>query len=362
MAIDIYSTYYMLAAIQEKPIEYSFLRDRYFTTGGADIFNAPQVLVDYQDREDHYLAPFVSEKYGGVPYKRTGFETHLLEPGHVSVSRPLTVDELNSRQLGESIFSTRTPAERARLLLMQDMDALDRLIARREEAMCAEVMLTNAIDMSYLIDDTSKEKIERIVHYYNVNTEETNPTALTPSVKWDTDDADWKEDVGEAAQALADDGRPVSDLIVAPDIAKIILKDTEITKLLDNRRLEIGEIDPRWQNNGVTYLGRLNFGGFDISIFAYRGTYIDPDTGAVTRFIPDGCAVLTAPNCGALKYGAVTQMDYGSTEFRTYAGSRVPKLDVDTAHNSRTLTLSSKPLAAPVMKNPWYSFHDCLSA
>lgn len=357
--IDIYQTWWMLNAVREKQPEYTFLLDRYFQTGAEDIFATKEVLVDYMDAEGHKIAPFVSERYGAVPYKRGGYRTYKLEPGHVSVSRPLTLDDLTSRQFGEAVFSARTPEERARLLLAGDLDALDRLISRREEWMAAMTMRDNAVDMSYLLDDVSKKKIPLRAAYYDEDQGD-NPAELTPAVKWDNGGS-WMDDVSAAAQDLADEGRPVSDLVVGSDVAQFILKDEKTHKLLDNRRIEIGTVDPRWQGNGVAYLGRLNFSGFDLDIFSYRGVYEDPDTGKIARHIDPDMAIVTAPGCGVLKYGAVTQMDHGDTMPRTYPERRVPKLNVDTAHNTRELILTSKPLTSPRYKNPWRTLKGCLT-
>lgn len=57
--------------------------------------------------------------------------------------------------------------------------------------------------------------------------------------------------------------------------------------------------------------------------------------------------MVTAPGCGHMMYGAVTQIDYGSTEFRTHAKSRVPKFILDQENDIRKLRLTSRPLAAP---------------
>ena len=48
--MDIYSTYYMLAAVNELPPEPTFFKRRYFPTNVAmDIFGTSKVLADYKD-------------------------------------------------------------------------------------------------------------------------------------------------------------------------------------------------------------------------------------------------------------------------------------------------------------------------
>ena len=49
MAIDIYKTKTMLAAVRQMSPVTSFLRDRYFPTGSGDMFPTEEVLVEYKD-------------------------------------------------------------------------------------------------------------------------------------------------------------------------------------------------------------------------------------------------------------------------------------------------------------------------
>ena len=50
--MDIYSTYYMLAAVNELPPEHTFFKRRYFPTNTAmDIFGTSKVLADYKDNK-----------------------------------------------------------------------------------------------------------------------------------------------------------------------------------------------------------------------------------------------------------------------------------------------------------------------
>jgi hypothetical protein len=57
--------------------------------------------------------------------------------------------------------------------------------------------------------------------------------------------------------------------------------------------------------------------------------------------------MVTAPGCGRMAYGQITQIDFGNTEFSTHAGRRIPKLVVDQNADTRKLRLGARPLAAP---------------
>ena len=53
------------------------------------------------------------------------------------------------------------------------------------------------------------------------------------------------------------------------------------------------------------------------------------------------------PAAGRTCYGAVSQVEQADGEFHTYAGRRVPKYVSSAEGNTRTLTISSRPLLIP---------------
>ena len=60
-----------------------------------------------------------------------------------------------------------------------------------------------------------------------------------------------------------------------------------------------------------------------------------------------------APGAGHTAYGAVSQVEQSAGEFHTYTGRRVPKYVSSAEGNSRTLTISRRPLMIPNNKNPF---------
>ena len=77
------------------------------------------------------------------------------------------------------------------------------------------------------------------------------------------------------------------------------------------------------------------------------------DEGNDKLYIPSGKCVLTAPGAGRTAYGAVSQVEQSDGEFHTYTGRRVPKYVSSAEGNSRTLTISSRPLMIPNNKSPF---------
>jgi hypothetical protein len=73
-----------------------------------------------------------------------------------------------------------------------------------------------------------------------------------------------------------------------------------------------------------TTIGILNFGGFSLTLWEVSESY-ENDEGIDTPYFPATSAMVTAPDCGHLMYGQITQIDHGNTEYTTYPARRVPK-------------------------------------
>lgn len=364
---DIYGTRFLEGVIREKPQVYTFLRDRYFPE--QLVFSEEKVRVDYDDGEGNLLAPFVVPEVGRVPFGRSGYETDELEPAYIAPSRPLDIKALKKRLPGEKPDSGKTPAEREGYYLVGDMDFLDKTISRREEWMCAQTMLDNACIMEHVGDRVNtKLTKKKTAYFYDHDGGGTNPGVFKPKEKWAVGTAtkrgSWYNEVCRQIESLTAAGREVTDLLLGNDVADLVMNDPWVMAALDNRRFELGKLDPRWQPNGVTRLGALNFGGVILEIFNVRGTYQAPDKDGKLKtelYIPAAGAILAAPKTGKKRYGAVTQVEMDGNTY-TRMGTRVPKRVVDVGTNMKETILTSAPVMAPKMKGQWRACRDVLTA
>ena len=319
MPFNFYDTHTLLMAVQQLTPAATFLRDRYFPTNDAsDIFATDDVLVEFRDGSKK-LAPFVAPRKGGVTVLRAGYNMERYTPPFVAPRRVLTLDELRKRGFGEALYSQLTPEQRQQTLILRDADELGELITNREEAMAAETMLTNGCVMKHIADDVDKAD-EMEIRFYS---EASNPATYTPTAKWDATGGKILKDLEAMIRMLTKRGLRASDLVCSPDVADTIINDAAVQKLLDNRRIEIGNVEPELL------------------------------PGNDKLYIPSGKCVLTAPGAGRTAYGAVSQVEQSDGEFHTYAGRRVPKYVSSAEGNSRTLTISSRPLMIPNNKNPF---------
>lgn len=349
MPLNIYSTHYLLAAIKELTPPTTFLRDRYFPTNDAtDIFETEDVLIEYKDGNKK-VAPFVSPRKGGVTIHRDGSYMVRYTPPFVAPRRTLTIDELKVRGFGEALMSKLTPQQRESIMILRDIEELGDMITRREEVMAAEILTTNKCIMKHYADDLKTVVDEKEIKFFD---EASNPASYAPATKWGENGAKIIEDIHAMVRMLSAKGLPASELVVASDVANIIMNDEDIQKKLDIRNYNIGSFAPMELPDGVTRLCVLNVYGRDITILVYDETY-ENENGVDTAYIPAGTVILTAPAVGRTMYGAITQLEQSDGAFHTYAGRRVPKYLSDAVANTRSLTLSSSPLLIPNRRNSW---------
>ena len=343
--LNFFDTYMLMAITEEIVHTPTFFKDRYFPTGDNDIFAADKVLAEYR-KGDRQMAAFVSPRAGDIPVGRQGYEVHEYQPAYIAPSRLLTVDDLQKRGFGEALYANSTPAQRAARLILQDQTDLDLRIRRREEWMCAKVMVDNECTMQEYIDDkTEGEKL--YVKFHNGNSDH----KFTISKKWDAAGItflDVRADVRAMCKELTRRGLPAVDLVLGVDVADVLLAIDELRELLDkNSGISIGSIyEELSAYEGVSFMGRLNFGGYTLNLISVDETYVD-ETGKDASYFPKDAAMVTAPACGHTMYGQITQMDFGSSVLTTHTGIRIPKLVVDQDKDLRKLRLATRPLAAP---------------
>ena len=350
MNINIRDTHTLLASVRELAPLHSFLLDRYFPTGAGDIFATNDVLVEY--KKGHKKAsPFVAPRKGGITIMRDGYTMKSFTPSYIAPKRTLTIDDLKKRNFGEALYTNLTPSQREGVMILGDLDELRNMNLRRKEAMAAEVIFTNGCIMDEYVDDLDRYD-EREVRFYDGDA---NPAVYTPAANWNTSEEGGKQllnDVAAMISMLTTRGLPATEVLVAPDVADVILNNEWILKLMDIRNLNIGGVDPALLPSGVAKIARLNIKGRMIDFLCYEDTYTEVD-GTIKPFVPAGMIAVGAPAAGRTVYGAITQMEQTDGEFHTYASKEVPKYLSDATNEVREVRLATAPLCMPNNENPF---------
>lgn len=340
--LNFFDTYVLMAITEEITPQTTFFKDRYFPTEAGDIFAADKVLTEYR-KGDRKMAAFVSERAGDIPLERKGYSIHEYQPAFIAPSRILTLDDLNKRGFGEALYPGMDRAQRAARLQLRDLTELDARIARREEWMAVQTMINNACEMQEYVD--AKTKGDKLyIKFFDSASEHT----YTVANKWNSSNENHTGDVKAMCRLLSKRGLRAADLVLGSDVSDVVLNIEEIKERLNkNSGIFIGSIEEELTKyDGVVYMGTLNYGGFKLNLISVDETYVD-DNDTEQKYFPATSAMVTAPGCGHMMYGQITQIDYGSTDFTTHAGVRVPKSVIDQPNDTRKIRLASRPLAAP---------------
>ena len=345
MAIDLFSTRTMLGMIEEgQKKSNTFFRDRFFRN--RPTFDTKKVDVDIVGMHARKLAPFVHPKIGGVAIDREGYRTESYEAPEISLMRVTTAEDLLIRSPGETVYNAKSPNQRAAEQLGKDLSELDDLITRREEVMCREAVIDGQVTVK-------GDGYDEVVKFWP--SEPADQPQTTLATKWDDDSvtaADIMGDLRTIRRSMVQKaGFVPTDLICGTDVVETLIDKLQSSGVLDNRRVDLGQIDPRMLPNGVTYWGYLKDSALDI--YSYDDWYVD-DNGDEVPMMPVKKALLASPNVRtSLAYGAVGLI--GDDTVRLYEGARVPdSWTQKAAPAGRVVQVKSRPL--PIV-HQIYGFH-----
>ncbi len=353
--VNILDTYYMAGLWEGLSPVNTFFRDRYFPTGAGDIYAADKVLVEYRDG-DNDMAPFMVLDADPINVKREGYEIHDYAPTCIKQSRNLTADQLKQRGFGEAILSNSTEEERAAKLVQEDLALLERRFARSEEYLCSQTMINNGFTVNEMLDANTIGK-QASVKFYDPNNGNDGAISLTQwsgSTTW----ADVAADIESMCESLSARGLPVSDLVIGRKVRDFLLGMSEFRDLVNKQSgiiiAEGGIRQTLSQYQGISFLGTINFNGYELNVIVSNEQYTTKSGGSVVKanYFPSTSMMVTAPGAGHLMYAHIVHMDEAGN-IETITGKRVPDLFVDRKRKTREIILESRPFAAPKNYSPW---------
>lgn len=341
--ISIYDPRTLAGVVRMNPPTYTFLKDTFFTN--LQLFPTESVEFDLV-KGTRKMAAFVHPLVGGEIVREHGYETKSYVPPLLNPETITTADSLMKRMPGESLYSGRTPADRAAEKLTRDYNKLNDMITRREEWMCAQVLTTGSVHViGKAVDDTIDFRL-------------TNKETLTDTKVWTGSDRNilanlraWKKKVQENGFANVDMA------ILGAKAADALQNDTKIQKLLDNRRIEIGNLGFRELPNGVTWIGYLADPGLNLYMYneVYLDDWTDPQTPETKPLIPENMCILLPRNANFMRaYGMCTYLDDNGL-WVTADADRILRSYVKHSPDRRMLEAQSHPLMIPDKVDSWFA-------
>src|SRR5699024_3349098 len=332
-----FDTRTMMQALDLAPQAETWLRDRYFSN--VKEFDTAKLEIDVR-KGKRRMAPFVHPKIGGKTVERQGYRVDTFEAPEVSPDMVTTADQMLQRSIGENVYGATDPNTRAARQLGEELVELDEIITRREEWMASQALFTGGIEVK-------GEGYDEVLSYWPTDPAERPYLELAAGDRWNEATSDPLLDLRTQSRAIRQgSGINPTEVILGTDALEALLANETFAKQLDNRRIDLGHIDPQRLPNGVTYWGYHK--GAAVDIYTYDEWYLDEETGEETPMVPLKSALLGSPNVRTtMAYGCVTLMrgsgDNAAPEF--YAARRVPDSWTQRKNPAgRIVQIKSRPL------------------
>ena len=340
--VNIYTPRYLAEVVRQAPPVHTFFRDKFFTN--IKPFSTKKVDIDLV-KGDRRMAAFVHPRIGGQVLKANGYKTESYAPPLINPYDVTTADQLMDRLPGEDLYSGMTPAQRAAQQLMDEYNRLNDAATRREEWMAVQAIVTGSIPV------VGPGVNETISFGF------TNTVTLTGNNRWGQSAAKVLDNLEDWSDTVLTNGFANVDMcIMGKSALRAFLADADVLKMLDNRRVEMGLINPRDLPNGVKYIGHLNKPNIDIYTYAevYLDDWTDPSTPATLPLVPDNKVILipSSPNF-MLAYGACTYIDDATQNWQTAMTARLLRSYVEHHPDRRMIELQAHPLPIPDMVDSW---------
>lgn len=333
-----YEPKYLYGLLKELSPINAFFRKNYF----AEKITFPTETVTFE-RMNAYrkAASFFNDDMPAPVDKREGYSVRSYKPQLIGKSRVIDIPAIKNKLAGEAPYNSGvSPEERAAEIAANDLEQLQGAIQRKEEILCSKLKQDGKI----IIDG---DAINGVVEYGFTNIEET-----ASADKW-ASGYDILGKLEATSDKLLQDGINPDMLILGKKAADALLANTKIAKLLDNRRINFGEIVPGGLANGVQYLGKLIAAGVYLDLYLYRDFYKDDD-GQVKPYIDDGTVIMqNSQEKNYMLYGAVNYIG-DDDEFVTSMNDYVPYTITSKDPPVKKLIVASRPLPMPAQINSWY--------
>lgn len=340
--VNIYSPRYLAEVVRQAPPVNTYFRDTFFTN--IKTFATERVDIDLV-KGDRRMAAFVHPRVGGEVLKGNGYTTLSYKPPLVNPYDVTTADQLMNRLPGEDLYSGMTPAQRAAEKLMDEYAALNDATTRREEWMAVQAILTGTIPV---VGNGVNELIDFGL---------TNKINLTGDSKWGGSKSDILGNLGDWVDKVLHSGFANVDTVIMGKAAKKhFFNDANVQKMLDNRRITVGEIAPKDLPNGVRYLGHLADPSLDLYAYGevYYDDWTDPDAPKTKPLIPDNAVILISSQANyMMAYGLCTYIDPASQLWVTAQTPRLLRSYVEHHPDRRMVELQTHPLPIPDKVDSW---------
>jgi hypothetical protein len=258
---------------------------RRFTVKPGGIYNGDKVAIDVQ-RFGEDVAVAIKKCTGPNLNDIDEFTTKEFTPPAYGEAFPLDVCELLNRMAGVDPFTAAYTEYAGQLVakMAQGFMVIDDKIQRAVELQASQILQTGKLTLTNKTGDTVFELDfkPKAAHFPTVATAWSVPATCTPL-----------DDIKALGDLIRSNGKVNPNRITFGDQAwSNFLNSDQVKAYLDNRRLEMGMVDPDMEDSGAVLQGRIWIGSYAYDLWTYPEEYKDPQTGNPIKYIADDKVVV----------------------------------------------------------------------
>lgn len=253
----------------------TFLSDM-FTVPNGGFYKGKKVNIDIQRFGEDIAIPVTACK-GPNLNDLDEFTTKQFAPPAYGEAVPLDVCDLLTRMAGVDPYSAERVSYEAQMMayMSNGFRLIFDKIVRGIELQAAQILQTGKLELTDEENDT----------VFTLDFQAKTEHFPTTSVSWsDTANADPIGDLEALAEVIRANGHVNPNMLIMGSVAyNNALKNQQFKDCLDNRRISVGEINPRFENSGATRKGFIWIGDYEFQIWTYPETYKNPDPNAAEK-------------------------------------------------------------------------------
>lgn len=296
MALDTYSTAFLLGAYGVIDRPNAFLLDTFFTT--EQQFETLEVYFDKVERARR-LAPVVSPVVQGKAERLRGYYANSFRPAYVKPKHVIEPGRVLRRRPGEALLGDLSMAERRDRIVLDTLQVQDDQITRREEYMAAQLLLTGKVTV--VGEDYPAQVVD-------MGRPAGNTIALTGAAAWGQTGVDPMATLLSSSSLIQNvSGFAPTKVVMDPLAYQKFLQSSTVKTVMNSFRQTVGNVDQAGLALGGVGGEAVNAGQIgQFDIWVYQQFYTD-DLGNVLKFMPDNTVIMGNPvGCqGTRLYGAI---------------------------------------------------------
>ena len=328
--MNIYSTGVLARVIEALPPPDPFILNSFFKE--ISIADGEEIHFDLASGNPR-LAPFVSPLAPGIQVESPGYHTKTFTPAYIKDKRRFDSTRALKRALGEQIGTNFLPAQRVQMMLVRDLADQRDMLARREEVMAIEALLTGKIIVQGELYPATVVDFER---------DPSLTKTLPVDRQWGAVDVSPLDDLQHWSFNISKHSAAVASTVVMGTEAWSRFKtDPEVERELDRFHGE-ARLNPTVTGAGAKFQGRVG----DFDIFVYAGSYSGED-GTLTPYLPANAVLLLSQDLAGVRcYGAIRDEEAGFRAMPYFS-----KTWAEDDPGIRVLLMQSAPLPVPARIN-----------